>query len=283
MEPVTIAIICATAFGIAAGIAAFIRQLLLSRDKSLNDEAQHKALTLEAAELEKIRNQMLGVKRFDSHYQLLGANKDAIEYLDDKIEEVLKKKYTLIEQYAMLTLKESTAIIAGESSEERKCLCDTLKAEIDEELAFYQTELQQLQKRRAALWDAHTGMQDRILDQEKLRNDHLDALYEHHSGVLEKVYIRHNENSEAIAKQSIDASTQTFKALLSLPFQAIIDYFKLSSGISVDAVKKEAASRDAVNAMEDQINGTNKSDDDILKNPTNLSALLRKKRSEPAV
>lgn len=40
MEPITIAIICATVFGVVSGLAAFIRQLILSRDKKLNDKAQ---------------------------------------------------------------------------------------------------------------------------------------------------------------------------------------------------------------------------------------------------
>lgn len=275
---------CATAFGIAAGIAAFIRQLLLSRDKALNDEAQQRALVLEATELEKIREQMLGVKRLNSHYQLLGANKEEIKYLDDKIDEVLKKKYDLIERYAKLTLKESSTIVMGESSEERKEFCDKLKAEIDKQLVFYQAELQELQNRRAKRWDAHTGLQDRILDQEKERNGHLDAMYEHHTNVLEKVYIRHNENSETIAKQSIDASTQTFKALLTLPFQTIIDYFKLSSGISVDAAKIEASNRDKVRTAEDEINGTDKNAEDVnLEQATNLASLLQKKYREHVI
>ena len=48
MEPVTIAIIGAVVFGVVVAVSAFVRQLILSRDKNLNDKAQNKALELEA-------------------------------------------------------------------------------------------------------------------------------------------------------------------------------------------------------------------------------------------
>ena len=72
MEPVIIAVICAAVFGVATVLSAFIRHLLLSRDKRLNDQAQHQALEKESIELEKIRRQMATHKRYDSHYQVLG-------------------------------------------------------------------------------------------------------------------------------------------------------------------------------------------------------------------
>lgn len=113
MEPVTIALICAASFGAVVALSAFIRQLLLSRDKNLNDEAQRKAINQEAGELEKMREQMQSNKRFDSHYKVLGANKDAIIYLDNKIEDILRKKAHLVERYAQVSLKESGAIVEG--------------------------------------------------------------------------------------------------------------------------------------------------------------------------
>lgn len=186
MEPVTIAIICVTAFGVVAVLAAFIRQLLLSRDKNLNDQAQQIALAQEVKELENLRNQMANNKRFDSHYQVLGSNKEAIQYLDQKIEDILKKKTDLIERYSQIAVKESTAIIGGEQSAERKATCDKLKQEIDNELEFYNNELEQLQKRRDSLWDTHSELKEYLLEQERKRNKHLDAIYQRHSGLLEK-------------------------------------------------------------------------------------------------
>lgn len=255
MEPVTIAIICATAFGVVAVLSAFIRQLLLSRDKNLNDKAQQIALTQETKELESLRNQMTNYKRFDSHYQILGANKDAIQYLDQKIEDILKKKTDLIQRYAQMTIKESSAIVGGETSVERKIIFDRLKNEIDSEIKFYDSELEQLQKRRASLWDSHTELQEYLVDQEKKRNKHLDAIYQRHSGLLEKIYLRHNENSEHIAKQSIDASTQTFKMMIMAPIYMLMQYFNPSSGVSPDKAKDEIDAREDVSEAEDDING----------------------------
>ena len=74
-----------------------------------------------------MREQMQSNKRFDSHYKVLGANKDAIIYLDNKIEDTLHKKTQLIDRYAQVTIKESGAIVDGELSVERKAACDRLK------------------------------------------------------------------------------------------------------------------------------------------------------------
>lgn len=263
MEPVTIAIICAAAFGVVAVLSAFIRHLLLSRDKNLNDQAQHRALTQEANELEKLRKQMASTKRFDSHYQVLGANKDAIQYLDQKIEEILKKKSDLIERYAQMTIKQSSAIIDGEPSLERKALCDRLKLEIDSELKFYDAELEQWQSRRASLWDTHADLQEYLLSQESKRNKHLDSIYDRHSVLLEKIYLRHNENSEAMAKQSIDAGTKTFKMMIMAPILFLMQFFSLSTGINLDQAKNENKVRDEVEQVEKEINGEEKEIEDV--------------------
>lgn len=264
MEPVTIAIICATAFGVVAMLSAFIRQLLLSRDKNLNDQAQQRALTQEVKELENLRTQMISNKRFDSHYQVLGSNKEAIQYLDDKIEEIFKKKAELIERYAQIAVKESTAMVGGEQSEERKILCDKLKSEIDSELAFYNTELELLQKRRDSFWQTHSELKVYLLEQERSRNKHMDAIYERHTSLLEKIYIRHNRSSENIAVKSIDAGTQTFKAMIMAPIYLLMQYFKPSSNIDDQKAKDEIEARGDVSAAEDDING--KADDDSVDN-----------------
>jgi hypothetical protein len=262
MEPVTIALICAAAFGTVVAISAFVRQLLLSRDKTLNDEAQRIAITQEAGELEKMREQMQSNKRFDSHYKVLGANKDAIMYLDNKIEDILRKKTQLVDRYAQVSLKESGAIVDGEISEERKAACDRLKQEIDEEIKFYDSELEHLQQRRTSLWDTHGDLQEYLLGQEKSRNESLDYIYKQHSGMLEKIYIRHNENSEQIAKKSIEAGTLSFKMMILAPIQFLLQYFNISTGISFDQSKIEKASRDDVDDMESDVNDSDKSDGD---------------------
>ena len=263
MEPLTIALICAAAFGTVVALSVFIRQLLLSRDKNLNDEAQRQAIAQEAGELEKMREQMQSNKRFDSHYKVLGANKDAIAYLDNKIEDILHKKAQLIERYAQVSIKESGAIVDGQISPDRKTTCDRLKFEIDEEIKFYNSELEHLQQRRTSLWDTHADLQEYLLGQEKSRNENLDYIYKQHSGLLEKIYIRHTEDSERIAKQSIDAGTSSFKMMILAPIQFLLQYFNLSTGISLDQSKIEQAARDDVDKAEKDVNDSENSDDEI--------------------
>lgn len=261
MDPVSIALICAASFGAIVTLAAFIRMFMLSRDKEANDEAQRKALSQETAELEKMREQMQSSKRFDSHYKVLGANKDAVMYLDTKIEDILRKKTQLIDRYAQVSIKESEAIVDGTPSSERKAACDRLKLEIDEEIKFYDKELLHLQQRRTALWDTSDELQDYLLQQEKARNENLDFIYKQHSGLLEKVYLRHIDNSEHIAKQSIDAGTSIFKTAFWAPIQFLLQYFNISTGVVPDKSQMEKDTRDEVEKVEDEINDPPKNED----------------------
>ena len=47
MEPIAIAIIGAVVFGAVATLAIFLRQLIMSRDRALNEKAHRKALDKE--------------------------------------------------------------------------------------------------------------------------------------------------------------------------------------------------------------------------------------------
>lgn len=258
MDIMVIALICAAVFGTVMVIAAFIRQLLLSRDKKLNDEAQSRALAQEILELEKIRTQLQNEKRFDIHYEMLGANKEAIKYIDQQIENVLQKKTKLVDRYVDIVLKESGSIIdKGEVSIVRKEACDKLKREIDNELDFYDKEIQKLQKRRDSLWDTHTDFQNSLLAQEKARNNSLDSLYKQHSAILEKVFIRHIAHSEIFAVKSIEASTVTFKDMVMAPIQFLMQFFGGRSNIpaiSFAQTKVEHSHRVEVMQTEKDIN-----------------------------
>lgn len=263
MEPISIALICAASFGAIVTLAAFIRMFMLSKDKEANDEAQRRALGQETAALEKMREQMQSSKRFDSHYKVLGANKDAVMYLDTKIEDILRKKAQLIDRYAQISIKESEAIVDGTVSSERKAACDRLKLEIDEEIKFYDKELQHLQQRRTALWDTSDDLQDYLLQQEKTRNENLDFIYKQHSGLLEKVYLRHIDNSEHIAKQSIDAGTSIFKAAFWAPIQFLLQFFNISTGVVPVQSQMEKDTREEVEKVEDEINDPPYNDEPI--------------------
>lgn len=256
MEPLAIAIIGAVVFGVVATLAIFIRQLILSRDKTLNDKAHYKALELENKALEKMRHDLESNRRFDAHYQVLGANRDAIEYLDLKIDETLNKKFALIQRYSSMSLAASAAIIDGQLAQERKNVCDSLRTEIDSQLNAFDEELQELQKRRAKIWDAHLDLQSSLLDQEAKRNTELDRLYERHTSLLEKLYVRHNDNIDNIAEKNIEAGSKDFNFFL-VPFQFLIQLFKLqfqpSPNISTNRFNEELESRKQVLKIQEQI------------------------------
>ncbi|MGC1183090.1 hypothetical protein [Legionella sp.] len=230
MNPLIIALICSAVFGSLMVISTFVRQLLLSRDKKLNDEAQSRAMSQEAAELEKIRIQMQSTKRFEIHYQMLGVNKDAIKNADTQIEELLHKKMELVERYGRITIQESGAIISsGGVSEERKAICDKLRAEIDVKMEFYDSEIKIFQKRRSTLWNSQSDFERYFLAQEMARNASLDWIYKQHSALLEKIYLRHIADTESVAVETIKAGTLSFKDIVMTPFQFLIQFF---AGIS---------------------------------------------------
>lgn len=260
MEPMVVALICTAVFGTVMVIAAFVRQLLLSRDKKLNDEAQSRAMAQEAAELEKIRMQMQSNKRFEAHYDILGANKDAVKYLDTQIDELLHKKTDLVDRYAKLTVKESGTIISsGEVSPERKAACDKLREEIDSKLAFYDSELKLLQTRRSTLWDSHVDFERYLLAQEKARNASLDSVYKQHSALLEKVYLRHIDDTEIVAVETIKAGTISFKDMMLAPIQFLMQFFGGGTGVRLPNVafvhtKVERKAREDVERAEQAMN-----------------------------
>lgn len=255
MDPVSIALICAASFGALVALAAFLRMWFLSRDKKLNDEAQSRALKQETEDLEKIRVQMQNKNRFDTHYRLLGSNKEAILSIDKQIEELLQKKMQLVERFGQATIKQSEAIVGGDCSWAHKEACDKLKQEIDTALKFYDAELKQWQDQRKKLWDTRTDVQDDLLKQEKSHNEHLDTLYQQHSALLEKVYLRHIDEREVLASKNIDAGTTAFKWLAWGPMQFLLEYFNISTGIALTRSQMELMQRRSIAGLEIEING----------------------------
>ena len=82
-------------------------------------------------------------------------------------------------------------------------------------------------------------------------------------GLLEKVYIRHIEDSENVAKKSIDAGTSTFKAMVLAPLQFLLQYFNISTGIGLDQSQMEKDARDDVDQAESDVNDPEKNEDDV--------------------
>ena len=126
---------------------------------------------------------------------------------------------------------------------------------MDREIKFYDSELQQIQVRRSSIWDARRDLQEYLIAHEQTRNENLDKLYEGHTAMLEKIYLRHDQSTELFATHTIDAGTQLFKDIFTVPIQLLMQYFKLSSGISPDKIKDELLSRQKVKDVEKSLNG----------------------------
>jgi hypothetical protein len=253
MESVTIAIISATLFGVIDSLTTFIRWLISGRDKHLNVLAQKRALAKKACELETRRRKIFSNKRFDSHYQVLGDNKHAIQYLDQKIDETLKKKAEIIERYVQLTIQESSAIIAESRTLDRKIVQEQIKEKIDNEIRSRNKEILKLQNRRANLWDSHFELQDYLLEQECMQNKYLDNAYQQQSDMFEKIHFRHNEENLYCGKYSIEAETTSFK-MIEAPMNFLLGIFKLSSDISDLCSAKQTLARKEILAFEADIN-----------------------------
>jgi hypothetical protein len=262
MEPVTVAIICATVFGAVVALSAFIRQLILSRNQSMNDKAQNKAVTIEAKQLADMRKELEQSERFNSHYQMLGSNREAVRHIDENIEQLLEKKTQLIDRYSSMAIQQSHAIIDGECNKKTKSDCDRLKLEMDKQLEIYDEQLHVLQERRAKLWDTNDDLQFYLIGQESKRNEKLDYLYQRHSGILEKLYIHHNNNSLDVTKQTLSEGTSAFKMIILAPLRFLMGFFGLSKNIDLDKAQEEIDLRDDVSETEDEINDIESSIDE---------------------
>ncbi len=275
MDPVTVAIVCAAVFGGVVALTAYVRQLRISRDKELNDQAQRKALKAEMMQLQNMREQMANTQRYTVHHEILGSNKDAIIYIDSKIEEIIQRKFQLIERYGQVTLQESETIIDNGVTVDRKKTCNHLRDEIDGQLKLYDRELEALQKRRASLWDSHSQFKDQLLDQETLRNKQVDDLYKRHTSILEKMFLRHIDNNETIAKETLKSGETTFKMIIMAPFQFLMQFFKPSQNISSDQLIKEFTHREEVAEIEKEINGPE--EDEVLEAASEAKAEAKEK------
>ena len=255
MEPIAIATICAAVFGAVVTLSAFVRQLLISRDKNLNDKAHRRAMKAEIKSLEKMRTALENTKRFQSHHHVLGQNKEAVQYLDQKIDALMARKSTLIQRYSQVVVKESLNITDCESPSARKALCDTLHREVQLEMATYDLELEALQKRRASLWDNHVELEHQLVSEEASQNAKLGRLYNRHTEMLEKVFVRHIESTEVVAQETIKSGTQTFKDAFMAPILFLKQFFSRSTGIAPEQMRHEHASRESVVNMQALING----------------------------
>jgi hypothetical protein len=253
MEVSTIAIVCAPAFGVVAMLSTFIGQVLLSRDKALNEKAQKKALNQELFGLEKLRKEIGGLKGLDADSEDSGVKGD-VQELDANIKAIFKKKSALVERYAEMVAKESNAVICKEQSLENQEMCKRFKNEIDKELSFYQQELQQLQMQRDAEGNVHSPLRHNRLEQEKQVLSHLQVVYERHVGLLEKVYLRHDHIEADTAAKFLETRVIRFNPLTWGSVTALKQCFKASKEVDKFGVRNESMRRQEIADAQDWLN-----------------------------
>jgi len=254
MEPFTVAAVCAVSFGSIVALTSFVRSLLNGRNIRLNEKIMLKALSNEMKELENLRLQMEKAERYKAHYKILGSNKEAIAYLDNKIEEILQKKANFIERYGSYALNESKQMITHSCELLDTSAKQQLKKQFNNEMESLNSELKELQERRSSLFDANSQIENRLVNHESERNKVLDRIYLKQTGILEKLYVRTMEKGEVLTKESIKSETSIFKSIVMAPVELLKQFFSVSNKASVDQLKNEISNRKAVLEAEEDIN-----------------------------
>ena len=257
MEAVIVALICATVYGAVVILAEFVRRLVLSRDKKLNEEALSRALTNQIGEMEKLRQQMQSQSSFEAHYHVLKENREVIQGIGLRISSLLSEKASWIQRYSQDVIKELESIRSeGKDMGDRKLIFDQLRDKIDSLIASYDAELKNLQEERGQLWKDQTDFQKSLLTEEKSRNASMNEMFKQHAAMLEKFFITYTATVETIALKDIDAGGISFKDILMAPIQFLMQFFSGSaaSNVEVDQPAAEKAARAEVNRVEELVN-----------------------------
>lgn len=246
MEPITIGIIAAVAVCGVVALSVFVRQLFLSRNQRVNEEAQNKALSIEAQELVRLRMEVQRSREYDSYYQLLGKNKESIRYIDSRIDEIIENKADLIQRYSQTILENSKKMGDRGHCSDIKKNCGELKQALDKQIAVFDQQLKTLQDRRADLWDTQEDIASKVLNQEDARYKKMDSIYEKHSHILEKMYVKHNDTRQSAMERVIDAGNIAFKQIVLAPFKFLLGFFGKTVNVDPEKVEQETTDREDV-------------------------------------
>ncbi|MDF1677333.1 MAG: hypothetical protein P1U32_01400 [Legionellaceae bacterium] len=255
MDMYLIMFFCVISIALIGGVGTLLWQSRLSRDKQLNQKAQLRALDKESKGLRELRQQQSKERCFQAHYAVLGDTKAEIQAVNQKIDVLFEKKLVLIQSYEKLVHEASSYMILGFEFFSSKKTPKILTEHFEQILETYEKELSTLQTHRAGLWDMRADFQKHLLDEEKVRNDHLDNLYHEHTALLEKVYLGQLESTDAVNKASIEAGTQSLQSSIFYPLQFLTSFF--SSTKKTDVLKKvvsENQRREMVSEVEKGVN-----------------------------
>lgn len=231
MAPLTLALLCTAALGVLLIIAAFIRQMILNREKRKNDEAQIKSLEFEIGRLDELRKEMKQNPR-DAYQNIHESHNKEIKQLDDEIRQIYLKKEKLLEEEIKL-MEQDANNLHPEGSQDCKERFKLKRELSKDKLASYDEEIKLLKERREKLLGANIDHEREVLKQEDTHMQKLDDLYHQHSDVMKEVYLRHIGNSENIALETLKAGTSTFFDALKTPLQMLVQLF---TGVPVTSV-----------------------------------------------
>lgn len=256
MDIYLLILLCSVSIAIIGGIGAFIWQLILSRDKQLNETAQLSALEKEGSALESIREQVANTRRYDAHYQVLRDNHKAIRYIDKKIDAIIKQKAEYLKQYGAMVQEETAVIAQHPGWVDRIQQIDGFRTGVNVQIRQLDQELQLLQRRRSELWGESHELQTELIQEETHKNQTLDGLYSQHTDLLEKFYLGHASRVDTANQASIDAGTNALRYSLFAPVEAIS---RLWGGGQVrvtdpERIPHEIMSRQAVREVQNGIN-----------------------------
>ncbi len=252
MEIFTTLIICTAIFGMASIAAAFIHQLLVSRDKDLYDKAQLRAIRQEAGELTQLREQMKQRNcSGDIRCKILQQQSEDVAHLDARIAHVFRCKEKIIQKYANLAIQPVLELAEKDALPpiaEPASLQDAIKKDLNS----LDAELLSLQQQRRHIWQSETGLQHDLVSEENAHNHRLDDLYDKHSTLIEKAYASQADVSGTLAAMNMRSSSEIFSNIIRNPLQVLKTFlFQRSRESTFDTSQQEVL---AVKVAEEDIN-----------------------------
>lgn len=256
MEPITIVLLTAAAITGIVALSAFIRQLFINRNQKIMEESQRRALAMEAKQLSKIRNEMREESTPNLHYQLLGENKEAIRYIDNRIDGLMQRKLDLIDKYTQTVSKKAALIQADEMTETDMKSCQQLKSVVDDQLQAIDGQITQLREQRKQLWTDRKDLHEKVMEKEEKRQVRMNTVYKSHTSALEKLYAKHNEIRQSHTSEVLQSGNMTFKSILMAPIrflQAV--FFPSTLNIDEQQAARESEARQHVGAAQSHLLG----------------------------
>lgn len=253
MEPVSIVVICAVSFGGLVTIASLIHQQFLSRNQSLHQLAEERAMRYHQMSLERMRREIKKDK-FKEQYALLNDNKEAIRHIDEDINKLMGEKIKLIKKFSKLIesqIKERENHFFSRSFQKK---LKQLKASLSMALTQYDERISQRQSTRSELFLHNKEIEVSIRLREIEQNKALNDLYKQHSRFLEKIQLKQSEYRYSLAQSIISATTRLFDKLILSPAKLISAYFSPSSSANTKKVSEELTQRQDILSLETRLN-----------------------------